>query len=52
MNSKEYYAIQNADGFWVGIWNKREVAELVLSKGLKSNEERLVVLVEKHEQMG
>ena len=38
------YAIQNDQGYWVGVWNDREIAERVLSKGLPAHGERIVPL--------
>lgn len=41
------YAIQNGDGFWVGIWTTLEMAQHVLDRGLKSNKEIIVPLYAK-----
>lgn len=40
------YAVRNNEGYWVGIWNDRASADIVLSKGQPTHGERVVVLCE------
>jgi len=40
------YAVRNDQGYYVGIWNTREMAELGLAKGQPSHRERVVKLGE------
>ena len=36
------YAVQNDQGYWVGIWNWYSDAELVISKGNRSHNEKII----------